>query len=340
MAHSSAPLVGYISPLDGQGEGREPQVARKRACSGRPPLLTTPDVEPSAAWLEAWEGYELHLQHLGRSVQAQRNHRYTVMALAKHATNVGLAPADLTKPKMQHYLVRQYTDRKGKGKETLYQELKGFWKWYAETYETISPMDGIPRPGGESAVVPVLDMNQLSEVFKASKGHTPWETARNLAIVWLLLESGLRRFELSALDLADIDLKGHTVSVRRGKGGKARVAVFGDETAQALWKWLTKRGRAPGALFTSIRGDRLTPGGVSQLLERIRDRSGVQVRPHMLRHAWAHYSLDAGMREHDIMQLAGWSSSAMLKRYGAALAQERAIAAARSIQVGNAFKKR
>jgi len=48
-------------------------------------------------------------------------------------------------------------------------------------------------------------------------------------------------------------------SVLRGKGGRARVAVFGDESAQALWKWLTKRGREPGPLFTSCRGERPTP---------------------------------------------------------------------------------
>jgi hypothetical protein len=40
------------------------------------------------------------------------------------------------------------------------------------------------------------------------------------------------------------------------------------------------------------------------------------------------------MREHDVMQLAGWSSLKMLDRYGAAQAQERAIAAGRAIQVG------
>jgi integrase len=295
-------------------------------------------VEPTNLWAEALEGYELHLMAQGHSQSIQRNRFYSVRAMARHATKAGHEPGDLGKPAMQRYLLRQYTDRKGTGKETLYQELKNFWGWYSQTYEVPSPMDGIPRPGGESAEVPVLSPEQLPAIFKACTGHTPWETTRNLAILWLFLESGLRRFELCALDVADIDLKGRTVSVRRGKGGRARVAVFGDESAQALWRWLSKRGRAPGALFTSVRGDRLTTGGVSQLLARIKKRSGVQVRPHMLRHAWAHYSLDGGMREHDIMKLAGWSSSEMLKLYGAALAQERAIAAGRALQVGNIIR--
>jgi len=50
----------------------------------------------------------------------------------------------------------------------------------------------------------------------------------------LLLESGLRRFELTALDLEAVDLRNRRVTVARGKGGKARVAAFGDESAEAL----------------------------------------------------------------------------------------------------------
>ena len=126
-------------------------------------------------------------------------------------------------------------------------------------------MAGIPRPGGQSAVVPVLAPEQIAEVLRACTGDTPAETLRNLAIVWLMLESGLRRFEVCALDVADMDLKGRTASVRHGKGNRARVVVFGDSSAQALQRWLRKRGKDAGPLFVSVRGERLTPGGLIQL---------------------------------------------------------------------------
>ena len=38
------------------------------------------------------------------------------------------------------------------------------------------------------------------------------------------------------------------------------------------------------------------------------------------------------------MQLAGWSMPSMLRRYGAVLAQERAIAAGRAVQVGKVMR--
>jgi integrase len=136
----------------------------------------------------------------------------------------------------------------------MYQTLKGFWDWYAVEFETSSPMAGIPGPKGKSAPVPVLQPEDLKAILKACKGRDEWETSRNLCIVWLMPESGLRRFELSALNLDDVDYKTHTVSVLNGKGGKARLSVFGDETTRALWAWRRRRGKAPGALSCPGRG--------------------------------------------------------------------------------------
>jgi hypothetical protein len=42
--------------------------------------------------------------------------------------------------------------------------------------------------------------------------------------------------------------------------------------------------------------------------------------------------------ETDLLQLGGWSSSDMLRRYGAVMAQERAIAHGRAVQVGQRMK--
>ena len=331
-------LIGFPSPPESPKRPSEAQVARSRAISGRPPLLTTPDVEPSSLWWEAWQGYELQMLSEGKSASVLRNRRSAVLILARHATKLGGDPPDITKAAMQRYLLLQYKDRKGQGACTLHNDLRAFWRWYASEYRAADPMDGIPAPKGRAAVVHVLKPAEMDKVFAACTGRNAWETTRNLAIVWLMLESGLRRAEVAALDVSDMNLTGRTVAVRCGKGGKARTAVFGSSTAKALWSWLRVRHSDGEELFGGMKGERLTPNGLSQLLARIKERSGVQVRPHMLRHAWAHINLASGMEGHDLMQLAGWSSATMLTRYGAELAQERAIAAGRSIDVGSIIK--
>ncbi len=55
------------------------------------------------------------------------------------------------------------------------------------------------------------------------------------------------------------------------------------------------------------------------------------IHPHQFRHGFAHAFLAAGGQETDLMRLAGWSSRAMLQRYGAAAADERARDAYRKL---------
>jgi integrase len=300
----------------------------------------TPDIAPSAEWLDAWDGHELQQLSLGRGPSTIRNRKCFVMIMAKHFTADGITdPSAVTKQQLNRYLLRQYADRKPGGRVALFATVKIFFDWVAAEYDIANPIAGIPRPKGGSEAVPVVQPDQIGAILAACKDRFPALTARNTAIIWLLIESGLRRFEVTALDLADVDLKARTVTVRKGKFGKARVSVFGDETAQALWRYISRcRGREDGPLFISEHSGRLSTSGLSQIVARISRRSGVKVRPHMFRHTWAHANLAAGLGESSLMQLAGWSDASMLRRYGAVLAQERAIAAGRAIQVGQVMK--
>jgi integrase len=110
------------------------------------------------------------------------------------------------------------------------------------------------------------------------------------------------------------------VTVRRGKGGKARVSVFGPGTAKALWR-LQRAAEGPSVF-------NLSESGVSQRIALLARISGVPIRPHMFRHRWAHDRLAGGMTEGDLMTLGGWETSKQIhETYGKTLAQERAIAA-------------
>lgn len=113
---------------------------------------------------------------------------------------------------------------------------------------------------------------------------------RDYAIVFLLLDSGLRRGELVALNLEDVDVKTGMVTVRKGKGSKWRQVRVGDACKKVLWTYLNQHRRKSDseAFFASFRdGSQLSGNAVSLILRRIGEELGFRVYTHKFRHTFA-----------------------------------------------------
>jgi site-specific recombinase XerD len=151
-------------------------------------------------------------------------------------------------------------------------------------------------------------------VDQVAKFWSGFRTARDLAIVGLMLLQGLRSKEVVALNLEDVQLAESRIRVH-GKGNKLRPLPLDSDTVHLLDHYLRlERPTACGqALFVSLkgpaRGARITPAGLRSLFRYHRRTSGVSgAHPHQFRHTFASDMVRAGISLPALMHLMGHAS--------------------------------
>jgi integrase len=150
---------------------------------------------------------------------------------------------------------------------------------------------------------------------------------RDAAFLALAYGCGLRRSEAVAVDVADLDLVGRELRVRRGKGKKPRQVTLPPSTLPALQDWLAVRGSEPGPLFCAVlKSGRLVRAGAGLArlsaaapwrICRERGRKG-QIQapaPHDLRRTWIGDLLDLGVDLATVQKMAGHASASTTAGY-------------------------
>jgi len=140
-----------------------------------------------------------------------------------------------------------------------------------------------------------LDRKEAARLVKYAEREG---NKRNLAIVEVLKNTGIRVGELCALRRDDVEIaerKGH-ITVRFGKGGKHRVVPLNLDARKALKAYLDARPQVEDDhVFIGQRDEPLTPSGVWDIVVNCARRAGLQdVSPHVLRHTFGKQALDAG----------------------------------------------
>ena len=109
---------------------------------------------------------------------------------------------------------------------------------------------------GQSFPPEVFTSDEVSDFFRSFSGSTTGR--RNRLILTLALRCQLRCSEVLGLRVADVDTKGQTITVLKGKGGKRRVVGVDGETCRELDAWISTWARNDhGLLFASHKGKRI-----------------------------------------------------------------------------------
>jgi integrase/recombinase XerC len=192
------------------------------------------------------------------------------------------------------------------------------------------PTAGIKPLRAERRLPKTVSIDEAAALLAAAIAPSPDDQAadplarfhrreRDIALLSLLYDCGLRSHEAVSLTLDDIDLPASLLRIR-GKGGKTRMVPFCDATSQALTRWTAVRSNCvtsttTDVLLLSVTGKPLSTSDVRRLISRLSKQTGIAASPHTLRHAYATHLLEGGADLRVIQELLGHSSIKTTERY-------------------------
>ena len=188
-----------------------------------------------------------------------------------------------------------------RGKKRKIASLRSFYKYFFENEKiSTNPASLVPVPKQHEhdiirlepdEVAKLLDLVENGEKLtkKEAQFHEKTKT-RDLALLTLLLGTGIRVSECVGLDLNDVDFEVNGIRILR-KGGKEAVVYFGEEVETAMLDYfeereymVTQEGHE-NALFLSLQNRRITVRAVENLVKKYASKVTTlkKITPHKLR---------------------------------------------------------
>jgi site-specific recombinase XerD len=157
--------------------------------------------------------------------------------------------------------------------------------------------------------------SEIAALFHACAVDQTMAGYRDAALLAILYGCGLRREEITNLDISDYRSEDGTLIIH-GKRNKERTAYIANGTQTALQDWLEVRGVWPGSLFLAVNkwghtreAGKLTPQAVYNIVvKRLKEAGLESFSPHSLRRSFVSRLLDSGVDIVTVAKLAGHSN--------------------------------
>lgn len=220
-----------------------------------------------------------------------------------------LRPTDI-----EEYLeyLQAYTDPKNEGSNNTktnhelglkrkLASLRSFYRYFIQHENiTYNPVDLVTMPKVHDKAITRLDIDEVALLLdQAESGDKLSEREqrfhdrtklRDIALLTLMLGTGIRVSECVGLNIDDVDFKNDGIRIHR-KGGKEVVVYFGDEVESALLSYIEERKKTEvvagheEALFLSLQKKRISVRAVEKLVKKYAQTVTTvkHITPHKLR---------------------------------------------------------
>lgn len=227
--------------------------------------------------------------------------------------------------------------------------LRTFYKYYykKQMIET-NPPSLVDIPKIHEKEIIRLDIDEIAKLLdeveygdslteNQKRFHNKTKT-RDLALLTLLLGTGIRVSECVGLNINDIDFKNFGVHITR-KGGKEAIIYFGDEVADALWAYKSEREKISAkegseyAFFLSLQRSRMSVRSVEKLVKKYSSLVTTlkKITPHKLRSTYGTALYRETGDIYLVADVLGHSDVNTTRKHYAAMADSRRRQAARAV---------
>ncbi len=172
-------------------------------------------------------------------------------------------------------------------------------------------------PSGRS-----LTPRETKALIAACKRDKTFTGKRDMAIIALMLSSGLRRAEVTALKIQDYNTRNGELVVMSGKGNKQRIIYIQTNARRLIKLWIDCRGKEEGNLFYPVKHDwyiveqQMNTQSLYDLIQRRSNEAHIKhCRPHDFRRTFVTRLLESGIDINTVRQLTGHSDIQTTARY-------------------------
>lgn len=269
----------------------------------------------------ALEEFLLQKRLAGLESGTIRNYSAT-LSLALDYIGEDLSLSEVTYDKISAYILYLYDKPLSKATYTSYiRNLRIFLRWvYAEYTLSFDPVK-IKVPKMPKKNVHIYTDAEIRYIFTLINTSIPWITARNQAIIALMLDSGLRQCEIVSLLKNSIDRERYVMKVS-GKGSKDRIVPLGKTSLDFVERYLEMCPFTDSEyVFVDRRGKQLSANAIRLFVYRLERQLPFKFSSHKLRHNFAtnfcidHVQQTGKSDVYDLSILMGHESIETTKKY-------------------------